>query len=103
MTAADDRTVGCRVNPQGEPLTLGDMRRLIARADQLKLPDWIVPSFRTPIAGDRRAVTITLLQHPPHDPETVTGPPPEDDFDPGRYGAASSRVVDPETLTTTTR
>lgn len=57
--------VGCTVDPRGVPLTLGDMRSLVARADELHLPNHVVPEFRTPLSGDRRAVAVTLAWFPP--------------------------------------
>lgn len=94
-TPNDPAPRGCRVDPQGKPLTLGDMRRLIARADELGLPDGIVPRFSTPLPPRSRfAVTITLLDDGPA--ATLEDVPQTDpDFDPVRYGADSSRIIDP--------
>lgn len=94
MTAPKPR--GCRVTPQhDEPLTLGDMRALLRRADELGMPDYVVPRFITPLPPrSRHSVCIVLADDGPA--AAVSDEPIADpDFDPARYDAESSKIVDP--------
>jgi hypothetical protein len=96
-TAVDDpKPRGCRVTPDpNEPLTLGDMRKLLARAAQLELPDYVIPRFITPLPPrNRYSVCIVLADDGPA--ATIDDVPQDDpEFDPTRYGAEQSKLVDP--------
>lgn len=50
------------VDPHGESLTLGHLRRLVADADKAGHPDSCLLDFRTPLAGNRRAVRIAVIE-----------------------------------------
>lgn len=50
------------VDPRGESLTLGHLRRLVSDADKAGHPDSCLLDFRTPLAGNRRAVKIAVLE-----------------------------------------
>lgn len=49
-------------DPHGKPLTLGDLRTLIHSANKLRYPDAARIEFETPLAGDRRAVKIAVIE-----------------------------------------
>ena len=49
------------VDPCGESLTLGHLRQLVADADKAGHPDSCQLDFRTPLAGNRRAVRIAVI------------------------------------------
>lgn len=50
------------VDPRGESLTLGHLRQLVSDADKAGHPDSCLLDFRTPLAGNRRAVKIAVLE-----------------------------------------
>lgn len=49
--------------PEG-PLTLGDLRRVVA--ETVDSPDDRLIDLQTPMAGDRRQVKVTVLDHADH-------------------------------------
>lgn len=53
-----------KLTPLG-PLTLGDLRRLVANANLWGYSDAALVAVSTPIAGDRRRVTLTVTDDAP--------------------------------------
>ncbi|AUV60834.1 hypothetical protein I5J35_gp56 [Mycobacterium phage Rem711] len=51
------------IDPNGRSLTLGDLRRLISDADAAGHPDSCLIDLRTPLAGNRRAVRIAVIEN----------------------------------------
>lgn len=47
------------LTPEG-PLCMGDLRRLVRNADALQYRDSALVEITTPMAGDRRRVTLTV-------------------------------------------
>ncbi|MCV7255643.1 hypothetical protein H7J86_26110 [Mycobacterium hackensackense] len=71
--APQSHSNGCRISPRG-PLVARDLRALVKRMDEIGLSDHADVEIRTPIAGDRRAATITVVDYPAADLESVEPP-----------------------------
>ncbi|MCV7064915.1 hypothetical protein H7H51_02930 [Mycolicibacterium farcinogenes] len=93
--APQSHSNGCRISPRG-PLVARDLRALVKRMDEIGLSDHADVEIRTPIAGDRRAATISSSTTRPRTsnpssrqqtcPPTRTSktPPPKEKYSMGR-------------------